>query len=121
MKERVTDELFVDVSHNRVGVIFQGESHDSAIWMTFSELDRLFDTAHRNKRSNENGNISAHKKLQTGMCYILHGNGDLGCNRELRKYIGTLVSVVQKNKSGTYQVRTDDGKLISVPKRNLLP
>jgi len=50
---------------------------------------------------------------------ILNGDGDLAMDGHIRPYIQTTVEVVKITKSGLYQIRTHDGKLFSVPKRNL--
>lgn len=51
----------------------------------------------------------------------LNGNGDLAFDGDLRPYIGHEVEFVKVTKSGLIQVRGADGKLVSVPKRNLDP
>lgn len=53
------------------------------------------------------------------MYYKLNGNGDLAMLADCKPYIGEFVEWVKTCKSGLIQVRTTDGNLISVPKRNL--
>ncbi len=50
---------------------------------------------------------------------VLNGNGDLAIEAVFRPYIGKQVEIVKVTKGGLYQIRTSDGKLLSVPKRNL--
>jgi hypothetical protein len=49
----------------------------------------------------------------------LNGRRDLAWESELRPYIGSRVEIVKTCKSGLIQIRTSDGGLYSVPKRNL--
>lgn len=51
---------------------------------------------------------------------VINSHRDLMMDRNLGKHIGDTVSIVKKNKSGLYQVRTWDG-LKSYPKYNLNP
>jgi hypothetical protein len=51
----------------------------------------------------------------------LNGLYDLGLEAQIRPYIGTVVEIVKQTKAGLYQIKTHDGKLFSVPKRNLDP
>ena len=50
---------------------------------------------------------------------MLNGAGDLAMESVFRPYIGQPVEIVKITKGGLYQIRTSDGKLLSVPKRNL--
>lgn len=50
---------------------------------------------------------------------VLNGSGDLGIDAEIRWYIDERVTLIKICKSGLYQIKTQDGKLFSVPKRNL--
>ena len=51
--------------------------------------------------------------------YWLNGRGDLGIYSDVKDYIGQLVWFVKVTKAGMVQVRGYDGKLVSVPRRNL--
>lgn len=51
--------------------------------------------------------------------YFLSGRGDLGIDPEIRPYLRKEVEVLKKCKSGLYFIKTNDGKLFSVPKSNL--
>lgn len=50
---------------------------------------------------------------------VLNGAGDLAMDGDIRPWIGSIVQIVKKTKSGMYQIRTNGGDLYSVPKRNL--
>ena len=50
---------------------------------------------------------------------VLNGRGDLAMDGALRPYIGASVVVLKITRAGLYQIRAADGKLLSVPKRNL--
>jgi hypothetical protein len=51
----------------------------------------------------------------------LNGAGDLMFDGEIKPYVYTDVEVIRVCKSGLYQIKTHDGTLLSVPKRNLTP
>jgi hypothetical protein len=55
-----------------------------------------------------------------GKVATLNGHGDLMVEKlTYGPYIGTLVNVVKRCKSGLWYVETHDGKFLSVPQRNL--
>lgn len=51
--------------------------------------------------------------------YVLNGFSDIGIDPDIRRYIGTSVTLIKKCKSGLYYIGTSDGKFFSVPKGNL--
>jgi len=57
--------------------------------------------------------------LDTGF-YLLKGHGDFGIYSETKPYIGALVEFVKITKAGRIQIRTLDGKLFTVDKKDLV-
>lgn len=50
---------------------------------------------------------------------ILNGNRDLGQDDEIRVYIDKRVEILRITPFGMIEIRTEDGKLFRVPRRNL--
>lgn len=53
--------------------------------------------------------------------HTLNGNRDLAMDGDLSRYIGTRVEFVRFTRGGLAYCKTSDGKLISVPRTNLVP
>lgn len=64
-----------------------------------------------------------HRKhnLLTDKRYKVSGVGDLGIVAEARPFIGEVVEVKRKLKSGLYIVQLPDGRTHPIPKSNLWP